>query len=150
MFHLSQFWTTTLCGQQREGGEKKNSKENKVCSRWHLNARERPHALHSDSQKFSQCRLWNSFNAGSVENCPTTPFEGRALTVALFSSSFFLFFFFFCDSLLMALNKVVCLTVLASSVSSSSTFQIFQDASHLWRLLCPPHFLFGHFPSTWF
>ena len=32
----------------------------------------------------------------------------------------------------------------ASSVPSSTALQIFQDASHLWRLLC---YLFCHFPS---
>ena len=35
------------------------------------------------------------------------------------------------------------------SVSSSSTLQIFRDASHLWGLLCPPVYLLGHFPSLW-
>ena len=35
----------------------------------------------------------------------------------------------------------------AGSVSSSSTLQIFLEASHLWWLLCPPVYLLGHFPS---
>ena len=34
------------------------------------------------------------------------------------------------------------------SVSSSSTLQIFQDATHLWWLLCPPVCLLCHFPLT--
>ena len=33
------------------------------------------------------------------------------------------------------------------SVSSSSTLQIFQDASHLWWLLCLPVYLLGRLPS---
>ena len=33
------------------------------------------------------------------------------------------------------------------SVSSSSTLKIFQEASHLWGLLCPPIYLLGHFSS---
>ena len=35
----------------------------------------------------------------------------------------------------------------AGSVSSSSTLQIFREASRLWGLLCPLVYLFGHFPS---
>ena len=35
----------------------------------------------------------------------------------------------------------------AGSISSSSTLQILQDASHLWELLCPLVWLLGHFPS---
>ena len=38
-------------------------------------------------------------------------------------------------------------SVPAGSISSSSTFQILQDASHLWELLCPLVYLLGHFPS---
>ena len=37
----------------------------------------------------------------------------------------------------------------AGSVSSSSTLLIFQNASHLRRLLCPPVYLLGHFTSLW-
>ena len=36
----------------------------------------------------------------------------------------------------------------AGSVSSSSTLEIFRDASRLWWLLCPPVYLFGSFPLT--
>ena len=43
----------------------------------------------------------------------------------------------------------LCQFVPACSVSSSLTIQIFQDASHLWGLLCPPAYLLGHFPSLW-
>ena len=35
----------------------------------------------------------------------------------------------------------------AGSVSSSSTFWIFQEASHLWGLFCLPVYLLGCFPS---
>ena len=35
----------------------------------------------------------------------------------------------------------------AGSVSSSSTLQIFCEASHLWGLLCLSVYLLGHFPS---
>ena len=35
------------------------------------------------------------------------------------------------------------------SVSVSSTLLTFQEAIHLWRLLCPPVCLLGHFPSFW-
>ena len=38
-------------------------------------------------------------------------------------------------------------SVPAGSISSSSTLQILQDASHLWELLCPLVCLLGHFPS---
>ena len=34
-----------------------------------------------------------------------------------------------------------------SNVSSSSTLQIFREASRLWGLLCPPVYLLGPFPS---
>ena len=37
--------------------------------------------------------------------------------------------------------------VLAGSVSSSSTLQVFREASYLWGLLCPPVNLLGRFPS---
>ena len=35
----------------------------------------------------------------------------------------------------------------AGSVSSSSTLQIFREASYLWWLPCPLVYLLGHFPS---
>ena len=38
--------------------------------------------------------------------------------------------------------------VSAGSVSSSSTLEIFRDASRLWWFLCPPVSLFGSFPLT--
>ena len=34
-------------------------------------------------------------------------------------------------------------------VSISSTFLTFQEAIHLWRLLCPPVYLLSHFPPFW-
>ena len=37
----------------------------------------------------------------------------------------------------------------AGSVSSSSTLQIFREASHLWGLLCPPVYLLSRFLSLW-
>ena len=39
--------------------------------------------------------------------------------------------------------------VTAGSVSSSSTLLIFQEASHLWGLLCPPVYHLGNFLSLW-
>ena len=45
-------------------------------------------------------------------------------------------------------SMVWCLWLVpAGSVSSSSTPQIFREASHLWGLLCPPVYLLGRFPS---
>ena len=37
----------------------------------------------------------------------------------------------------------------SDSVSSSSTLQIFREASHLWGLLCPSVYLIDHFPPFW-
>ena len=37
----------------------------------------------------------------------------------------------------------------AGSVSSFLTLKIFPEASNMWRLLCPPVYLLGHFPSLW-
>ena len=96
-----------------------------------------------------------------------TTFSSTSLGDFLFFH-FFLFFFFFFSSLALPncdrLFKVDHLTLYcirlcpldavipalgyapAGSVPSSSTLQIFRDASPLWRLLCPPDYPFGHFP----
>ena len=37
----------------------------------------------------------------------------------------------------------------AGSVSNSSTLKLFQEASHLWGLHCPPVCLLVHFPPLW-
>ena len=52
---------------------------------------------------------------------------------------------FFNASLFQAINGMMSLAL--CPLWSSSTLEIFREASHLWVLLCPPVCLLGHFPS---
>ena len=100
-------------------------------SRWYLCARKSPYVLHPVSKRFPQRHLWNSFNVRLIEDGPLSSFQGRLSSASSFHTSW-------CDALGF---------VPACSVSSSSTLQLFQEASHLWGLLCPPVCLLGYFSS---
>ena len=100
-------------------------------SRWYLCARKSPYVLHPVSKRFPQRHLWNGFNVRLIEDGPLSSFQGRLSSASSFHTSW-------CDALGF---------VPACSVSSSSTLQLFQEASHLWGLLCPPVCLLGYFSS---
>ena len=113
-------------------------------SRWYLCARKNPYALHPISQKFPQSRLWSGSNVRLIDDGPLSSFQGRSSSAFLprlsppgdrwcdvlgfvpAGSFYFYFIFIF---------------------KSSSTLQIFREASHLWGLLCPPVYLLSHFPA---
>ena len=100
-------------------------------------SRKCPYALHPVSQTFPQRCLWNSPKCSSVWRWPFLVLSRKIVQRFLFPR-------FsspgdrWCD---------VIGFVTAGSVSSSSTCQIFRDASQLLWLLCPPVCLLGHFPS---
>ena len=92
---------------------------------------EKPYTLHPIPRKFLQNCLWSSSTVRLI-------FQERSSSVSSFHAP-----------LLQAIDGVrdVLGFVPAGSVSSSSTLQIFREASHLWGLLFPPVCLLGHFPS---
>ena len=92
------------------------------------------YALHTVSQMFHQRRHWSSSNVRLMDDGPLSSFQGRLSNDSSFHAP-----------LLKAIDGVVSWDT--GCVSSSSTLQIFRDASHLWWLLCPPIYLLGHFPS---
>ena len=94
--------------------------------RWCLCTWKSPSALQPISQKFPQRCLWNSYSGHLINFVERFHF----LRLSPPGDQW-------CD---------VLGSVPAGSVSSSSTFQIFWDGSHLWWLLCPPVYLLGHFP----
>ena len=106
-------------------------------SRWYLCARKSPYALHPVSQKFPQRCLWNGSSVRLTDDGPLSSFQGRSS-----STSFFPRLSppgdRWCD---------VLGFVPEGSVSSSSTFQVFRDKSHLCWLLFRPVYLLGHFHS---
>ena len=88
------------------------------------------YVLHPVSQKFPQRCLWNGSNVRLIDDGPLSSFQGRLSSASSFHTSppddrW-------CD---------VLGSVPAGSVSSFSTLQIFQEASHLWGLLCPQDYL---------
>ena len=92
---------------------------------------EKPYTLHPIPRKFLQNCLWSSSTVRLI-------FQERSSSVSSFHAP-----------LLQAIDGVrdVLGFVPAGSVSSSSTLQIFREASYLWELLCLPVDLLGHFPS---
>ena len=111
-------------------------------SRWYLYAQKSPYTLHPVSQKFPNiaCEtvpvfIWFPFSS----------FQGRLLCTS--SLHAFVHFLITCLSLSGDQWCDVPGFVPAYSVSSSSTFQIFWGANHLWWLLCPPVHLLCHLPS---
>ena len=90
--------------------------------------------------QFPQHCLWNSSNVHQTDDDPLVLSKFKEdhgallpLSMPLSSRRFIVWCPWHC--------------VPAGSVSSSSTLQIFWDASHLWWMLCLPVYLLSHFPS---
>ena len=92
-----------------------------------------PGALQLVCEMFPRLCVRNSSKVGLTDDGLFSPFQGRSSS----SSSFY-------ASLLQVIDGTMYFKP-AGNVSSSSTFQIFRDASHLrWLLFSPVHLL-GHF-----
>ena len=125
-----------VCGRRKSGRNKETEggggfSSVQFSSRWYLCTRKSPYVLHPVSKRFPQRHLWNGFNVRLIEDGTLSSFQGRLSSASSFHTSW-------CDALGF---------VPACSVSSSSTLQLFQEASHLWGLLCPPVCLLGYFSS---
>ena len=106
--------------------------------RWYLCARESPYVFHPFSQEFPQCCLGNRSNVGLIDDGPFSSSQRRWW---LSASSFYTSppGDQWCDFLGF---------VPVGRGSISSTLQIFQDASHLWWLLCLPVYPPSHFQGS--
>ena len=91
-------------------------------------------------RRFPNVCLWSN------SNVRVTAWQWPSLVLSVKVFERFLFCY---ASLFQAIDGVssLALRAPASSVSSSSTFQIFRDASLLWLLFFPAFCLLGHFPS---
>ena len=92
-----------------------------------------PCALQLVCQMFPQLCVWNSTTVGLTDDGLFSPSQGRSSS----SSSFH-------TSLLQAIDGTMYFKP-AGNASSSSTLQIFRDASHLRCLLFSTVHLLGHF-----
>ena len=90
----------------------------------------------SEVSTTSPSNVPNGFNVRLTDDGPFASFQGRLSSASSFNASF-----------LQAIDGVMALASCPQVVSSSSTFQTFGEASHLWGLLCPPVYLLDHFPS---
>lgn len=99
------------------------------------------HPLLTISQQFHQNYFWNSSSVGMFDNGPLWSFQGRCLS----ASSFY-------ATLLKVLSGIMsfslCLHVF-TSVSSSSTLEIFWDASCSSWVFCSPVYQLGCSPWPW-
>ena len=104
-------------------------------SRWYLFARKSPYALHPVSQKFPNV---------AFETVPMLVW----LTMALSRPLWKIVWRFLFPHLSPPVDRWChVLGFVPAGTRSFSTLWIFQEASHLWGLLCPPVYLLGHFPS---
>ena len=86
-----------------------------------------------------------SFPNVAFETVPMLLLSTMALSQRLKMSERFFLCFSLPPPFPQAIDSVMSLALYPQVVSSSSTFQIFRDASHLRWLLCPPFYLLGHF-----